>query len=65
MLSFVFALLAVLGVVSGFVSNVNTRVGGNMNALSMSTNTEFSKSVPFLKKPKNLDGLIVSDVFSF
>ena len=51
-------LLSVLSMVAAF-STVQTSSAKTMK-LSMSAEG-FSKSVPFLKKPKNLDGMIVSE----
>lgn len=51
----VLLILAALCSVSAFTAQVaSTRI----SRLNMAT--EFSKSLPFLKKPKNLDGMIVS-----
>jgi len=48
-------LVASLCTVAAFTS---TAVTSRVSSLSMSG--EFSKSLPFLKKPKNLEGLAVS-----
>ena len=61
MLSLLVIALVLLQVAYGYVGNRNgiARKSSLLMATT-STTTEFSKSVPFLKKPKNLDGLVVS-----
>eukprot|EP01039_Chlorochromonas_danica_P011018 gene11017-12266_t len=53
-------LVSLLSSVAAFSSMASTR-GNAVSRLSM--NTEFSKSIPFLKKPKNLDGLVGNNEF--
>lgn len=54
-----FVIFALLSSALAFVPKSAPRVSS-----SLQMSGEFSKSVPFLLKPKNLDGLIVSVSFS-